>query len=145
LFKPRGRGRGDALVYPAFGEAEPGCLITNAPRLSGHDYALRNWQAPSCRDRKSGGWNWQQSPVWQPDHAQVRLLVLALAYAWVVSPGTQRLYSVFREGLRYWLDLLYAHKPLYLGLFFAPDILLTWTLSSPQPNSERGIEGVRSI
>lgn len=142
LFKQRGRVRGYALVYQAFGEAEPWCLITNDPRLSVHDYALRNWQEQSFRDLKSGGWNWQQSHVWQPDHAQVLLLVLALAYAWVLSlgtlvaqaepairaritRGTKRLYSIFREGLRYWLDLLRARKPLYLGLFFAPDKLFT--------------------
>jgi hypothetical protein len=157
LFKQRGRVRGYALVYQAFGEDEPWCLITDDPALSVHDYALRNWQEQSFRDLKSGGWNWQQSHVWQPEHAQVLLLVLALAYAWVLSlgtlvaqaepavraritRGTKRLYTIFREGLRYWLDLLSTRKPLYLGLFFAPDKLFTWKLSCPQAK-RRGTTG----
>jgi hypothetical protein len=142
LFKQRGRVRGYALVYQAFGEDEPWCLITDDPSLSVLDYALRNWEEQAFRDLKSGGWNWQQSQVWQPDHADVLVLVLALAYAWVLSlgtlvahadhavrarivRGTGRLYSIFREGLRYWLDLIGTRQPVYLGLFFAPDKLLT--------------------
>jgi hypothetical protein len=141
LFKQRGHVRGYALVYQEFGQDQPWCLITNDPALSVHDYALRNWQEQSFRDLKSGGWNWQQSQVWQPEHAQVLLLVLALAYAWVLSlgtlvahadkairtrivRGTRRSFSVFREGLRYWLDLIFSAKPVCPGLFFAPDKLL---------------------
>jgi hypothetical protein len=142
LFKHRGRVRGYALVYQAFTEDEPWCLITDDPSLSVLDYALRNWQEQAFRDLKSGGWNWQRSQVWQPDHADVLVLVLALAYAWVLSlgtlvahadcavrarimRGTGRLYSIFRQGLRYWLDLVGRQLPVYLGLFFAPDKLLT--------------------
>jgi hypothetical protein len=39
--------------------------------------------------------------------------------------GTRRLFSIFREGLRYWLDLVGAFQPVDLELFFAPDKLLT--------------------
>ncbi len=142
LFKQRGHVRGYALVYHAFTEEEPWCLITDDPALSVLDYALRNWQEQAFRDLKSGGWNWQRSQVWQPDHADVLVLVLALAYAWVLSLGTLvahadrtvrarivrgsgRLYSIFRQGLRFWLDLIGTRQPVYLGLFFAPDKLLT--------------------
>ncbi len=142
LFKQRGHIRGYALVYQDFTEDEPWCLITDDPRLSVLDYALRNWEEQAFRDLKSGGWNWQRSQVWQPDHADVLVLVLALAYAWVLSLGTLvaqadravrarivrgsgKLYSIFREGLRYWLDLIGTRQPVYLGLFFAPDKLLT--------------------
>jgi Transposase DDE domain len=142
LFKQRGRVRGYALVYQDFAHDEPWCLITDDPSLSVLDYALRNWQEQAFRDLKSGGWNWQRSQVWRPDHAAVLVLVLALAYAWVLSLGTLvahaerplrarivrgagRLYSIFREGLRYWLDLVGRRLPVYLGLFFAPDKLLT--------------------
>ncbi len=142
LFKQRGRVRGYALVYQQFGQDDAWHLITNDASLSVHDYALRNWQEQAFKDLKSGGWNWQQSHVWQPDHAQVLLLVLALAYAWVLSLGTlvahadktirariarssRRWYSFFREGLRYWLDLIFSAQPVCPGLFFAPDKLLT--------------------
>jgi hypothetical protein len=142
VFKQRGRVRAYALVYHEFGQPEPWCLVTNDPSLNVLDYALRNWQEQSFRDLKSGGWNWQQSHVWQSDHAQVLVLVLALAYAWVLSLGTlvahaervvrsritrgsRCLLSIFRLGLRYWLDLFFSQRPIYLGLFFAPDKLLT--------------------
>lgn len=142
LFKQRGRVRAYALVYKDFAHDDPWCLITDEPALSVLDYALRNWQEQGFRDLKSGGWNWQRSQVWQPDHADVLVLVLALAYAWVLSlgtlvahaeptvrarivRGTARLFSIFREGLRYWLDLIFTRKPLFLELFFAPDQLLT--------------------
>ncbi len=142
LFKQRGRVRGYALIYQDFVHDEPWCLITDDPALSVLDYALRNWEEQAFRDLKSGGWNWQRSQVWQPDHADVLVLVLALAYAWVLSLGTLvahaepavrarivrgagRLYSIFREGLRYWRDLVTTQQPVYLGLFFAPDKLLT--------------------
>lgn len=142
LFKQRGRVRGYALVYQDFTEDEAWCLITDDPSLSVLDYALRNWQEQAFRDLKSGGWNWQRSQVWRPDHADVLVLVLALAYAWILSlgtllahaepsvqarivRGTRQLYSIFRQGLRYWLDLVGTFQPVYLGLFFAPDKLLT--------------------
>ena len=142
LFKQRGRVRGYGLVYREFGQKQAWHLITNDASLSVHDYARRNWQEQSFKDLKSGGFNWQQSHVWQPDHAQVLLLVLALAYAWILSLGTlvahadkpiraritrsaRRCYSFFREGLRYWLDLVFRAQPVCPGLFFAPDKLLT--------------------
>jgi len=142
LFKQRGRIKGHALVYREFGQKQTWHLITNDASLSVLDYSRRNWQEQSFKDLKSGGWNWQQSHVWDPDHAQVLLLVLALAYAWVLSLGTlmahadkpvraritrsaRRWYSVFREGLRYWLDLVFSAKSVCPGFFFAPDKLLT--------------------
>jgi hypothetical protein len=117
---------------------EPWCLITNAAHLSAHRYAQRNWQEQSFRDLKSGGWQWQRSHVWRPDHAERLLLVLALAYAWVLSLGTlvahaesatrhlitrgsQRRYSFFREGLRYLGYLLSSQQSVCLRLFFVSD------------------------
>jgi len=142
VFKQRGRVRAYALIYKDFAHDEPWCLITDDPSLSVLDYALRNWHEQAFRDLKSGGWNWQRSQVWQPDHAEVLMLVLALAYAWILSlgtlvahaepivrarivRGTRCLYSIFRQGLRYWLDCLARSLPLFLGLFFAPHQLLT--------------------
>lgn len=37
-------------------QAEPWCLVTNLPGLTGSEYALRVWQEESFRDLKSGGW-----------------------------------------------------------------------------------------
>jgi hypothetical protein len=126
------------LLHWDIAHREPWCLITNDPDRSAHAYALRNWQEQGFRDLKSGGWQWQRSQVWQPDHADRLVLVLALAYAWTLTQGTllfyadpptrlcitrgsQRIYSLFREGLRYVAHRLHHDWPLYLGLFFAPD------------------------
>ena len=120
------------------GQKEPWCLVTNDPHVYGAVYALRMWQEESFRDLKSGGWQWQCSYVTSPDHAQRLLLVLALAYAWMLTQGTLILngdatmqaeiydgkhnkYSVFRSGLRWFrrMALDYMEK-IYLGLCFIP-------------------------
>ncbi len=101
---------------------ESWCLVTNCPWVTGWEYAIRYWQEASFRDLKSDGWQWQCSRIWTPAHANRLLLVMALAYAWVLSLGTLALdnpmltsrvhkgrhttYSVFRLGLRLWHQLL---------------------------------------
>ena len=107
-------------VWVLWGEAyrESWCLVSNCPAVSGWDYALRYWQEASFRDLKGDGWQWQASRIWTPDHANRLLLVLSLAYAWVLTLGTlvctdaelarcvakgrRTTYSVFRLGLRLW-------------------------------------------
>lgn len=97
---------------------EAWCLVTNCPGLDGWTYAVRYWQEGSFRDLKSDGWQWQTSRIFLPDHANRLLLVMVLAYAWVLSlgslawddPALQRdivsadvtRYSLFRLGLRLW-------------------------------------------
>jgi hypothetical protein len=124
------------LVWPR-SQDEPWCVVTNAPHLSHRPYAQRNWQEQSFRDLKSGGWQWQHSQVRQLDHADRLILVLALAYAWVVSLGTRairggkdlrrllvrgrrRRLSVFRFGLRYFYHLLRSQRLPPMSLFFRP-------------------------
>lgn len=120
------------------GQKEPWCLVTNDPHVYGAVYALRMWQEESFRDLKSGGWQWQCSYVTSPDHAQRLLLVLALAYAWMLTQGTLILngdhtmqkevydgkhnkYSVFRSGLRWFKRMIHQHiEKIYVGLCFIP-------------------------
>lgn len=112
---------------------ESWCLVTNHPDISGWAYGWRYWQEASFRDLKSDGWQWQTSRIWTPAHANRLLLVLALAYAWVltlgsltltdtalarqVSKGRRAAYSLFRLGLRVWEHLraqqvgLWAYLP----------------------------------
>ncbi len=91
------------------------CLVTNCPHISGRLYARRYWQEASFRDLKSDGWQWQASHIFTPHHANILLLVLSLAYAFVLSLGTlafeeptlthpvlDEALSVFRNGLRLW-------------------------------------------
>jgi hypothetical protein len=120
------------------GYAQPWCLVTNDRRIPGSAYALRVWQEESFRDLKSGGWQWQCSHVTTPAHAQRLILVLAVAYAWMLTQGTlvfqagpalQReifegrtnKYSLFRTGLRFFKRMVHV-KPAHIvmGLCFTP-------------------------
>ncbi|MBI5957475.1 MAG: transposase [Chloroflexi bacterium] len=136
VFKKRGRLRAYVHVLWAPGQAEPWCLVANDPLTLGEHYTLRVWQEEGFRDLKSGGWQWQRSRVWQPDHAERLILVLALAYAWTLTYGTLALhspdllrrvtrgarkrFSIFRCGLRLLTGCLARHEPVWPGLFFAP-------------------------
>lgn len=95
--------------------AEPWCLVTNDPFTPSSTYAQRWWQEESFRDLKSGGWQWEQSYVTIPDHAEKLILILALAYGWAIAlgvtqepahPTTPRRFSLFRQGIRYFKRLL---------------------------------------
>lgn len=125
------------LIWQA-GQAQPWCLVTNDPQVRGTGYAIRVWQEESFRDLKSGGWQWQCTYVTTPDHAARLILVLALAYAWMLTQGTFVLngdpalqreicagkhnkYSVFRSGLRFFKRMMHNHiEKIYVGLFFLP-------------------------
>ena len=105
------------------------CLVTNCPHISGRTYAKRYWQEASFRDLKSDGWQWQASRIFTPHHANLLVLVLAVAYAFVLSLGTlvfdepalaaqflDKHYSLFRNGLRLWHTFLGQLLPLLLSL-----------------------------
>jgi len=105
-------------VHVVWGRAyrEPWCVVTNCPTVHAFDYAKRYWQEASFRDLKSDGWQWQTSRIFTPAHANLLLLVLSLAYAYVltlgsfafddpalrrlVTKGQRHTYSIFRLGLR---------------------------------------------
>lgn len=120
------------------GQKEPWCLVTNDPDIRGADYALRIWQEESFKDLKSGGWQWQTSYVTKPERAERLILVLALAYAWMLTQGCfvlhgdealqrevydgkQNKYSLFRSGRRFFKRMIHVNiKKIYVGLFFVP-------------------------
>src|SRR5262249_54779176 len=98
---------------------QPWCLVTNCPDITAWTYALRYWQEAAFRDLKSDGWQWQASRIFMPDHANLLLLVLSVAYAFVLSLGTlafdepelaarvlDKHCSLFRNGLRLWQTFL---------------------------------------
>jgi hypothetical protein len=133
-FKKAGWVKTRALGYWKVGQEEPWLLLTNSPEATTAEYAARAWEEHAFRDLKSNGFNWQKSHVRQPEHANRLWLVLALAYAWILSLGTRVLEepslwhqvahgarprtSVFQVGLR-WLD-----RALHLGkeLFYEPHL-----------------------
>jgi hypothetical protein len=125
--------------HPAY--HQPWCLVTNAAHVRDYTYALRYWQEASFRDLKSDGWQWHTSRVWTPAHAHVLLLVMTVAYAYVLTlgqlvltapalfqavarPGKRQHFSLFRLGLRLFAFLvssrsqassppIFAHYPLF--------------------------------
>lgn len=139
VFKRRGHIPAHARALWALGYEEPWALVTNDEALTGHEYARRNWQEQSFRDLKSGGWKWGESRVRLPQHVANLLILLALAYTWMVALGSQavaagcaqplvrrsngswrRLWSLFKEGLRYFAQVVQRYT-VCLGLVFIPD------------------------
>jgi hypothetical protein len=139
VFKQRGRVPAHARALWGLGYAEPWALVTNDARLTGHEYARRNWQEQSFRDLKSGGWHWHESRVRLPDHAARLLILLVLAYVWAVALGShavaqrrarplirraaalpRRTLSLFREGLDFLVEVI-EDRSLFCGLLFFPD------------------------
>ena len=140
VFKKRGKIPARALALWEKGQDGPWALVTNDPELTGHEYAIRNWQEQSFRDLKSQGWQWERSLIRIPEHADRLLLVLSVAYAWVLALGSyfihsnhatplqkrkdgtwRRRLSVFQEGLHHFAQLRRSQKHVCLKLFFAPD------------------------
>jgi hypothetical protein len=88
-FKKSGWQRCWAIAFWGHGYQEPWLLLTDWEILQAPAYGWRMWEELAFRDFKSYGWNWQRSHVWDPAHANRLWLVMALAYAWVLSLGTQ--------------------------------------------------------
>jgi hypothetical protein len=103
-FKKAGWSACRALGYWKVGQKEPWLLLTNWPRATTADYAVRMWEEAAFRDLKSNGFNWQKSHVYLPEHANRLWFALAVAYGWVASLGTWVL-----ERAEWWRQL--AHGP----------------------------------
>jgi hypothetical protein len=126
------------------------------PWVTGWDYALRYWQECAFRDLKSEGWPWQCSPIGTPAYANRLLLVLASAYAWVLTLGTlvytdpalqqpvtkgQRpTYSLFRLGLRLW-ESLRGQVSALLAHLTPDDLCFLPTFPSPLKVSQHELPG----
>ena len=124
-----------ALAYWGKGHQQPWLLLTNYEPAQASWYGWRMWEELAFRDFKSMGWQWQKSRVWDPEHANRLWLVLTLAYAWVLSLGTQgacigqvrpeltrgkkRRLSLFALGLR----LLSRAKELFSKIAYAFDLI----------------------
>lgn len=143
VFKQRGRIPARALARWAVGYDEPWALVTNDDQLTGAEYARRNWQEQSFCDLKSGGWHWGESAIRLPHHVANLLILLVLAYVWMIALGSQavaagcsqplirpagrahrRHWSLFREGLRYFDQFVQRHTRC-LGFTFIPDSRFT--------------------
>ena len=119
LFKKAGWLELTIHILWEVGYSQPWLLVTNAPAAhcrEGWLYALRYWQEASFRDLKSDGWHWQSAGLSNPERTNRLLLVLILAYAWMLTLGSyafdephlfravakpsDKPFSIFRLGLR---------------------------------------------
>jgi hypothetical protein len=143
IFKKRGQIPAHARALWGVGYDEPWALVTNDDRLTGHEYARRNWQEQSFRDLKSGGWHWGASRVRHPDHVARLLVILVLAYVWMIALGSQavaaqraralirragaapqRCVSLFKDGLTFFVEVVQRFT-VCQDLLFIPDTRFT--------------------
>lgn len=139
IFKQRGRIPAYARAIWSDGYDEPWALVTNDPNCQGFEYALRNWQEQSFRDLKSCGWQWQASHIRRPSHMEHLLILLAIAYGWIIALGAyavltdrahplqrhkngaiRRHWSLFKEGLQCFVEVVQRYG-ICLKLNFIPD------------------------
>lgn len=139
VFKKRGRLPTNIRTIWDRDCAEPWILITNEAKLSGTEYARRNWQEQSFRDLKSGGWNWSRSFLRCPQRMTRLIAILTVAYAWTISLGChavekglarplirgktgkpRRQLSLFKEGLRYFSNKIIRNN-ICPRLYFVED------------------------
>lgn len=143
VFKQRGRIPAHARALWTEGHDQPWALVTNDPALTGAEYARRSWQEQSFRDLKSAGWHWGDTHIHRPEHMERLLVILVIAYAWTIAWGSQavaarraqplqrrsdntwrRSWSLFREGLRYFFEVIVRFTA-PLRLLFIPDFRFT--------------------
>jgi len=139
VFKQRGRIPARACAIWSVGYDEPWALVTNDPDLLGEEYGTRNWQEQSFRDLKSYGWQWEQSWVTDPHRMTRFMILLVIAYGWILSLGAYAVYdkgahalqkhvsgeyrryrSMFKEGLN-WFTEFVRRNTVCLKLCFVPD------------------------
>jgi hypothetical protein len=139
IFKRRGRIPAHARALWGVAYDEPWALVTNDDGLTGHEYARRNWQEQSFRDLKSGGWHWGESRLRRPAHVERLLVLLVIAYAWIMAIGShalaadqahplhsrpdgqfRRQWSAFKDGLHFFVEYVQRYS-ICLQLLFIPD------------------------
>lgn len=138
---PKGQFTGSGLVFQQAGwrqanivavhdddQRQPWLLITSLQptRRRCTEYRRRMWQEQSFRDEKSHGFQWQQSQVRHPEHAERLLLAVALSMWLAIALGTltikrglrrelepprRRTLSVFQLGLRWLHERLRRGQP----------------------------------
>jgi hypothetical protein len=139
VFKKRGQIPAHARALWQADYDEPWALVTSRLSVLGAEYGRRNWQEQSFRDLKSGGWQWGSSRIRHPDHMLRLLILLVLAYAWMLVLGghavaqglaqplqrhhdghIRRHWSLFKEGLTFFVEHVQRHT-LCLKFCFLPD------------------------
>lgn len=83
------------------GYAEPWLLLTDLSPAASNPclYAWRAWIEQGFKVTKSGGLNWQQTRMTQPERAERQFLALAVTTLWLVAVGAEVEGSTQRETL----------------------------------------------
>jgi hypothetical protein len=70
---------------------EPWLLLTDLPAGAAHPcwYAWRAWIEQGFKVAKSGGLNWQQTRMTQPERAERQFLAIAVTLLWLVAVGAE--------------------------------------------------------
>ena len=98
----RWRGRGTAfasadchvdgtlMAWWGDGHAEPWFVLTDLAPEGGDAqwYALRGWCEQSFKCSKRGGWQWQQTQMYDPNRASRLWLAMAVATLWMLTLGS---------------------------------------------------------
>jgi hypothetical protein len=102
VFKKAGWRCASVVACWPRGGQQPWLLITDESACANRwrQYARRMWIEEAFRDEKSHGFQWQQSRVNDPDHADRLVTILALATLLLLSIGT----CLIKRGLRHWFD-----------------------------------------
>ena len=87
VFKKRGRIPAHVRVLWGAKAQEPWALVTNDPRLTGWEYAQRNWIEQAFRDLKSYGWQLESNEFRCPQRLERFWILLVVAYAWMILWG----------------------------------------------------------
>ena len=90
VFKRRGRIPAHVRVVWGAHAKAPWALVTNDPSLLGWEYALRMWEDEAFRDFKSAGWHLEQAALDNPQRLAILLVLLVVAYAWMLLWGRAR-------------------------------------------------------
>jgi hypothetical protein len=117
VFKKRGRIPAHVRVLWGQGSQNPWALVTNDATLTGWEYAQRMWIEEAFRDLKSFGFRLQDAWLESPSRIAHLLILLVVAYAWLLLWGhalevqhrtaalkkrkdgsSVRRWSLFREG-----------------------------------------------
>lgn len=128
VFKAAGWRTVNVVAHWPHDGNEPWLLISDLPPTRGlcRRYRQRMRQEQSFRDEKSSGFQWQQSRVREPAHADRLLLIMALAMTWLIQLGIRlikqgrraelerrdrRTLSVFQLALRHLSRLIATERP----------------------------------
>ena len=113
VFKKRGRVPAHVRVFWGMEAKECWALVTNDPVLTGPEYAQRMWIEESFRDLKTHGWQLEDVQWMDPQRMARLLILLVVAYAWMLFVGAVREALGLTAGRRHSKGTIVRHWSLF--------------------------------